>query len=191
MKRRTSSRESVAAITIALALLGNGITLGEDPAKGGTNSITVTSSAFQQGGSIPAKYTCDGSDISPPLKWTGSPAGTKSFALICDDPDAPAGTWVHWVLFNLRASATELSEKVEPVGTLPGGATQGTNSFAKIGYGGPCPPPGKPHRYFFKLYALDTDLPLKPGAAKRDLLHAMEKHILAEGQIMGTYQRKK
>jgi Raf kinase inhibitor-like YbhB/YbcL family protein len=94
-------------------------------------------------------------------------------------------------LFNLRASATELSEKMEPVGTLPGGATQGTNSFTKIGYGGPCPPPGKPHRYFFKLYALDTDLPLKPGAAKRDLLHAMEKHILAEGQIMGTYQRKK
>jgi hypothetical protein len=191
MKRRISCRETVAAITIALALLGNGIALGEDPAKGGANSITVTSSAFQQGGSIPAKYTCDGSNISPPLKWTGSPAGTKSFALICDDPDAPAGTWVHWVLFNLRAPATELGEKMEPAGTLPGGATQGTNSFNKLGYGGPCPPPGKPHRYFFKLYALDADLPLKPGAAKRDLLHAMEKHILAQGQIVGTYQRKK
>ena len=177
---------------MALILFGDGIALSEEPEKAGTsNPITVTSSAFEQGERIPAKYTCDGSDNSPPLKWAGMPPGTKSFALICDDPDAPAGTWVHWVLFNLRATATELDEKVEPAGTLPDGTNQGTNSFTKIGYGGPCPPPGKPHRYFFRLYALDTDLALKPGATKQELLDAMEKHILAQGQIMGSYQRRK
>jgi Raf kinase inhibitor-like YbhB/YbcL family protein len=192
MKRRIASRGSLAAAAIALLLPGNGIAPGEEPQKGETFApITVTSAAFSQGGSIPAKYTCDGSDMPPPLKWAGAPAGTKSFALICDDPDAPAGTWVHWVLFNLRAPATELGEKLERVATLPGGASQGTNSFMKIGYGGPCPPPGKPHRYFFKLYALDTEIPLKPGATKQELLRAMEKHILAQGQLMGTYQRKK
>ena len=190
MKRRIEIRRIVAATAIALALLGNGLGFSEEPAKGGT-PMTVTSAAFQQAGSIPSKYTCEGSDISPPLKWTGSPASTKSFALICDDPDAPAGTWVHWVPYNLRATATELAEKVEASRTLPGGASQGTNSFMKIGYGGPCPPPGKPHRYFFKLYALDTDLALKPGASKQDLLRAMEKHILAHGELMGTYQRRK
>ena len=190
MKRRIEIRRIAAAAATALALLGNGLGFSEEPAQGGT-PMTVTSAAFQQAGSIPSKYTCEGSDISPPLKWSGSPAGTKSFALICDDPDAPAGTWVHWVLFNLRAPATELGEKVETSRAVPGGASQGTNSFMKIGYGGPCPPPGKPHRYFFKLYALDTDLALKPGASKQDLLRAMEKHILARGELMGTYQRKK
>ncbi|HYR57826.1 MAG TPA: YbhB/YbcL family Raf kinase inhibitor-like protein [Chthoniobacteraceae bacterium] len=154
-------------------------------------SLTVTSSAFQANGSIPAKYTCDGGDASPPLAWTGAPAGAKTLALICDDPDAPAGTWVHWVLFGLPASAGELPEKIEPLATLPNGARQGTNDFKKLGYGGPCPPPGKPHRYFFKLYALDIDVALKPGASKQDLLHAIEHHVLAEGQLMGTYQRKK
>jgi Raf kinase inhibitor-like YbhB/YbcL family protein len=192
MKRSIALRGIIVAAMVALILFGLKSASGEEAKKGeAPTSITVTSPVFQQGGSIPAKYTCDGSDISPPLKWGGAPAGTKSFALICDDPDAPAGTWVHWVLFNIRANVSELGEKLEANGTLPGGAIQGTNSFSKIGYGGPCPPSGKAHRYFFKLYALDTEIALKPGATKPELLRAMEKHILAQGQLMGAYQRKK
>jgi hypothetical protein len=177
---------------IALLVLTTGIALGQGPIREqAPASIALTSPAFQSGESIPLKYTCEGSNISPPLRWTGSPAGTKTFALICDDPDAPSGTWVHWVLFNLPASSGALGERVEPAGNLRGGAKQGANSFGKIGYGGPCPPPGKPHRYFFKLYALDAEIALKPGATKQELLRAMEKHVLAQGQLMGTCQRKK
>jgi len=153
--------------------------------------MTLTSSAFATGGSIPAKYTCEGANVSPPLSWTGAPAGTQSVALICDDPDAPAGTWVHWVLYNLPSGVSALAEKMESTPTVSNGAVQGINDFEKTGYGGPCPPPGKPHRYFFKLYALDTNLALKPGATKKALVQAMEHHILAEGQLMGTCQRKK
>jgi Raf kinase inhibitor-like YbhB/YbcL family protein len=192
MKPRIASRGSAAANLIALIILGNGIVPGEEPKNEGASSpIKVTSSAFEAGESIPAKYTCDGADISPPLKWAGAPAGAKSFALICDDPDAPAGTWVHWALFNLPAPAAELGENVARAGALPGGAIQGTNSFTKIGFGGPFPPPGKPHRYFFRLYALDGNLALKPGTTKQELLHAMQKHVVAQGQIMGAYQRRK
>jgi len=153
--------------------------------------IKITSSAFQSGGAIPVKYTCEGEDISPPLAWSGVPNGTKSLALICDDPDAPAGTWVHWVLYDLPATASALSEKFPTAATLPNGAKQGTNDFGKTGYGGPCPPPGKAHRYFFKLYALDAEVSVKTAATKQDLLRAMEHHILGEGQLIGTYQRKK
>ena len=153
-------------------------------------NLKITSTAFTEGEAIPAKYTCQGDDISPPLEWTGAPAGTKSFALICDDPDAPAGTWVHWVIFNLPADASGLPERIDKAETLPDGAAQGTNDFKRTGYGGPCPPPGKPHRYFFKLYALDTVLPLKPKATKEEVLQAMRGHILAEGQLLGTYQRR-
>ena len=153
-------------------------------------SIKITSTAFADGQPIPAKYTCDGNDISPPLQWTNAPANTKSFALICDDPDAPMGIWVHWVLYDLPASVTGLAEDVAKTQFTVSGAKQGMNSWPRLGYGGPCPPPGKSHRYFFKLYALDTLLDLKPGLIKRDLLKAMEGHILAEGQLMGTYQRK-
>jgi Raf kinase inhibitor-like YbhB/YbcL family protein len=156
-------------------------------------SIQITSAAFADGQPIPAKYTCQGRDISPPLQWTNAPANTKSFALITDDPDAPVGTWVHWVhwvLYDLPPNTTELPEGVSKTRVISNGAKQGLNSWPRLGYGGPCPPPGKPHRYFFKLYALDTLLNLKPGVTKKDLLKAMEGHVLAEGQLMGTYQRK-
>lgn len=151
--------------------------------------IKVTSSAFEHEGLIPPKYTCDGSDISPPLQWEGLPEATKSIALISDDPDAPVGTWVHWILFNLPVDTKELTENIPPDETLPNGAIQGTSDFGRIGYGGPCPPSGT-HRYFFKIYALDTELDLAPGARKADLLNAMEGHTLAQGQLIGKYKRQ-
>ena len=155
-----------------------------------TMSIQITSAAFAGGEPIPAKYTCDGNDVSPPLHWTNAPANTKSFALIADDPDAPVGTWVHWVLCDLPGDNNSLPEDVAKTQNITGNAKQGVNDFRRSGYGGPCPPPGKPHRYFFKIYALDTMLDLKPGLTKKDLLKAMEGHVLAQGQLMGTYQRK-
>jgi Raf kinase inhibitor-like YbhB/YbcL family protein len=151
--------------------------------------MELSCSAFSDGSAIPKPFTCDGKDVSPALAWRGAPAGMKSFALICDDPDAPRGTWVHWVLFNIPADASDLAEGVPAAKTLPCGARQGTNDFRKIGYGGPCPPPGKPHRYFFKLYALDAVLELKEGASKQQLLEAMKGRILAETQLMGIYKR--
>ena len=153
-------------------------------------SIQITSTAFSEGQPIPQKYTCQGSDFSPPLAWTNVPSNTKSFALIVDDPDAPAGTWVHWVIYDLPATTTGLAENTPKSAQLPGGAKQGLNDWPRLGYNGPCPPSGKPHRFFFKLYTLDTLLNLKPGATKKDLLKAMEGHVLAEGQLMGTYQRR-
>lgn len=162
---------------------------GPSVQRGGAKmDIRLTSTAFTEGGTIPKKYTCDGADVSPPLEWDNVPEGTKSFALICDDPDAPMGTWVHWVLFNLPADARSLPEAVPPDKELPSGARQGTNDFRKIGYGGPCPPGGT-HRYYFKLYALDTTLDLPAGCTKAQLLRAMEGHVLAEGQLMGKYSR--
>ena len=152
-------------------------------------SIELTSKAFQPGVTIPKQYTGDGADRSPPLGWSEPPSGTKSLALICDDPDAPRGTWVHWVLFNLPAQSRELEEGLPTTETLGNGAEQGKNDFGKIGYGGPAPPKGKPHRYFFKLYALDTRLNLRPGATRNQLLAAMKGHILAEGLLMGKYAR--
>jgi Raf kinase inhibitor-like YbhB/YbcL family protein len=156
----------------------------------GKDHMQLTSTAFSEGAAIPAKYTCDGKNVSPPLKWTGVPAGAKSLALIADDPDAPVGTWVHWVLYDLPATATELAEDAPKSQYVAGSARQGLNDFRHLGYGGPCPPHGKPHRYFFKLYALDASLDLKPGATKKELELAMDKHILAQAQLMGIYQRK-
>ena len=154
-------------------------------------SINLTSSAFAEGAAIPEEYTCQGKNISPPLKWSGVPSETKSLAFIMDDPDAPMGTWVHWVLYDLAPSMTELPEGLPAKEHIAAGSgKEGSNDFKRIGYGGPCPPAGKPHRYFFKLYALDTALDLKPGAKKKDLERAMEKHILAQGQLMATYKRK-
>jgi len=153
-------------------------------------SIQVTSTAFAEGQLIPVKYTCDGPDVSPPLQWSNTPTNSQSFALIADDPDAPVGTWVHWVIYDLPANTTELAENMPKSQQLPNGAKQGVNDFRRTGYGGPCPPSGKPHRYYFKLYALDTKLDLKPGATKNDLLKAMDGHVMAEGQLMGTFQRK-
>ena len=155
-------------------------------------AFTLVSAAFGEGAVIPAKYTCDGVDVSPALTWSGAPAGTRSFALIADDPDAPAGTWVHWVLYNLPADVSELPENIAKVESLDlGGARQGRNDFRRSGYGGPCPPPGPAHRYLFKLYALAAPLTLKAGAQKRDVEAAMEGHVLATTQLMGTYGRSK
>lgn len=150
--------------------------------------MTVTSKAFGEADMIPRKYTCDGEDVSPPLAWSDVPEGTKSLALISDDPDAPVGTWVHWVLYNIPADATELPEGVPSDQTLENGARHGITDFRRPGYGGPCPPGGT-HRYYFKVYALDAALDLDPGATKAQLLAAMEGHILAEGQLMGKYTR--
>jgi Raf kinase inhibitor-like YbhB/YbcL family protein len=153
-------------------------------------NLPLTSSAFSEGQPIPPKYTGQGEDLSPPLKWTNAPVKTKSFALIADDPDAPMGTWVHWVLYDLPPTTTALAEDVAKTQYTTGNAKQGLNDFHRLGYGGPCPPPGKPHRYCFKLYALDRVLDLKPGATKKDVEVAMNGHVLAEGQLLGTYQRK-
>ncbi len=150
--------------------------------------MELRSSAFEQGGMIPTKYTCDGPDISPPLSWSDPPAGTVSFALISDDPDAPVGTWVHWVIWNIPASARALDENVPKTETLPNGASQGITDFRRIGYGGPCPPSGT-HRYFFKLYALDTTLSLPSHTTKSVLEKAMRGHILAQAELMGRYRR--
>jgi Raf kinase inhibitor-like YbhB/YbcL family protein len=151
-------------------------------------SIQLTSAAFEDGGMIPKKFTCDWEDASPPLKWSGIPKGTQSISLICDDPDAPAGTWVHWVLYNVPGDAMELPENMPSDIVLGNGAKQGMNDFRRLGYGGPCPPGGT-HRYFFKIYALDIDIGLEPGATKAELLKAMKGHILGEGQLIGKYTR--
>jgi len=152
-------------------------------------SFEMKSASFTQGQAIPQKYTCDGPDLSAPLAWSDPPAGTLSFALIADDPDAPMGTWVHWVLYDLPPEARVLAEGIPKTETLPDGTRQGRNDFGRIGYGGPCPPPGKAHRYHFKLYALDQKTGLRPGVAKPELLAAIKNHLLAEAQLMGTYKR--
>src|SRR5262245_6544315 len=152
-------------------------------------SLEITSTAFQEGQPIPKQYTADGRNVSPPLQWSDPPGGTRAFAMVCEDPDAPRGTFTHWVLFNLPAESRELGEGVPAEPTLPKGAAQGNNDFGKPGYGGPSPPPGKPHRYLFKLTALDTRLDLRPGATKDQLQAAMRGHDLAEGQLTGTYGR--
>jgi Raf kinase inhibitor-like YbhB/YbcL family protein len=151
--------------------------------------MKLTSETFQPGQPIPVECTCDGEDRSPELAWGEIPVATRSFGLICDDPDAPRGTWVHWVLFNLPADAVQLTQGVPRDPELPSGARQGVNDSGEIGYSGPCPPPGKPHRYFFRLYSLDSSLNLAPGVTRSVLDRAMADHILAEASIMGTYQR--
>jgi Raf kinase inhibitor-like YbhB/YbcL family protein len=157
--------------------------------KGGSMPLEISSAAFSAGETIPKKFTCDGPDVSPQLKWNDLPAKTQSIALIMDDPDAPAGTWVHWVLYDLPANTRELPEGAAKQEQLSGGARQGRNDFGKIGYGGPCPPPGKPHRYFFKLYALEAKLGLKAGATKDDVERAMKGHVLAQAELIGKYGR--
>ena len=152
-------------------------------------AITITSTAFREGEPIPSKYTCDGINVSPPLNWDDPPENAESFALIGDDPDAPMGTWVHWVVYNIPADVREFPENVPSSPTLSNGAVQGITDFRSTGYGGPCPPSGT-HRYFFKIYALDTMLNLGPGATKKQLIDAMRGHVLAEGQLMGTYKRQ-
>lgn len=152
------------------------------------SALILTSTAFKEGQPIPRQYTCDGVNVSPPLEWTGVPRNAKTLAIIADDPDAPAGTWVHWVLYNTPAKNIGFVENVPATENLKAGGFQGKNDFGKIGYGGPCPPSGT-HRYFFKIFAVDTELPLKAGAAKADVEKAMEGHIVGQGQLMGTYSR--
>ncbi|MFQ5679268.1 MAG: YbhB/YbcL family Raf kinase inhibitor-like protein [Gemmatimonadota bacterium] len=151
--------------------------------------MELTSDAFADGGEIPVPHTCDGEDLSPALSWSGPPEGTTSLALIADDPDAPVGTWVHWVVYRIPPELRGLPEGVPADPELPDGTRQGRNDFRRVGYGGPCPPPGRRHRYFFKLYALDAHPDLAPGATKRDLLDAMEGHVLGRAQLVGTYGR--
>lgn len=172
-------------ILILVVLTGAGCASSAPQAPEGEYLMTIqlTSTAFSEGSTIPQKYTCVAENISPALSWTGIPTNAQSLAVIVDDPDAPSGTWVHWVLFNLPSDQGSLSEGVQGVGT------SGTNGFRKLGYGGPCPPPGKPHRYYFKLYALDMVLNLQSGATKADVEKAMKGHILAQGQLMGKFGR--
>jgi len=151
--------------------------------------IKIESSAFKNEEMIPSKYTCDGENVSPPLTWSEPPSGTKSFALIADDPDAPGGTFVHWVAYNISPNIREFPENVE-IKPMSPDTVEGTNHFGDENYGGPCPPSGT-HRYYFKLYALDTTLALKSGAGKNAVLKAMEGHILAQGELMGKYSRKR
>jgi hypothetical protein len=150
-------------------------------------SLSITSTAFVQGQPIPTAYSCDGKGISPPLSWGGAPAGTKSFALLMDDPDAPSGTYVHWVIYNIPFAATGLVEAMPKDAHLADGSVQGQNSGRRPGYTGPCPPGGT-HRYFFKLFALDTTLSLASGN-KEELLQAAQGHVLAQGELMGTFSR--
>jgi len=149
----------------------------------------LKSASFTSGGIIPKQFTCDGSDVSPALSWTEPPPNTQSFALIMDDPDVPVGTFVHWVVYNLPATTRHLPEHLPGNDELQGGGVQGVNDFPMTGYGGPCPPPGKPHRYLFNLYALDTKLDLKAQARKKDVEQAMKGHVLAEATLMGRYGR--
>ena len=152
------------------------------------SGMKLTSTAFKEGEPIPRAYTCDGPNVSPALEWSGVPKSAKTLAIICDDPDAPSGTWVHWVLYNLPAENIGLVENTPATESLRAGGFQGKNDFEKLGYGGPCPPSGT-HRYFFKTYALDVELPLKAGATKAELEKAMEGHIVGQAQLMGTYRR--
>ena len=154
-----------------------------------TAAFAVSSAAFANGAEIPRRYTCDGADVSPALTWQGAPAGTQSIALIVDDPDASVGTWTHWLLWNIPSKVTLLAEGQPKVESLDNGARQGLNDFRRIGYGGPCPPPGNPHRYFFRLFALDARLDLKAGSPRADPEAALKPHILAEAEWMGTYKR--
>jgi Raf kinase inhibitor-like YbhB/YbcL family protein len=150
-------------------------------------SITLMSPAFQQGQPIPVVHTCDGQDRSPALAWSGLPAGTRSLVLLCDDPDAPVGTWVHWVLYDMAPDQTGLAEGAGA--GAAGGGVQGRNSWKRTGYGGPCPPPGKPHRYFFVLYALDAKVNLPEGATQAQVEAAMKGHVIGRGELMGVYGR--
>lgn len=179
-----ANRANVAATPAATAGVGN-------TTKGGDRmTLKLTSAAFEEGGMIPSRYTCDGENVSPPLSWSGVPETAKTLALVADDPDAPRGTWVHWVVYRIPATEKGLPENVPAREALDDGTRQGHNDFKNTGYGGPCPPSGA-HRYFFKLYALDVEPDLPPGVSKEQLLKASEGHVVAEGQLMGRYQRSK
>jgi Raf kinase inhibitor-like YbhB/YbcL family protein len=171
------------------AACGNSAMRSDPRTAPSASGFQLRSDAFKEGETIPAQFTCEGADISPPLEWANVPNGTRSFALIMEDPDAPAGVWTHWVVFNLPAGMKLMDANLPKRPNLPGGGLQGTNSFGRTGYGGPCPPPGNAHRYYIHLYALDSTLNLQPGAQKEEVLAAMKGHILGEAQLMGRFKR--
>lgn len=193
------TRNQLLMAAIAIAVIATGAmlyyyqTLKKEEAvlakEGEVGGLYISSPIFKDGEAIPKKYTRDGEDVSPPLVWGGAPEGTKSYTLIMDDPDAPLRVFTHWVIFNLPAEIDDLPEDVPKQKALENGGAQGMNDFGAIGYGGPSPPRGKPHRYRFHLYALDTLLKLEAGASKQELLDAMEGHVLAEAEIVGIYSR--
>ncbi|EEF57031.1 YbhB/YbcL family Raf kinase inhibitor-like protein [Pedosphaera parvula] len=157
----------------------------------GTNTLKLSSASFSDGQPIPEKYTCEGKNFSPPLSWNGGVPGTKTFALTCVDPDAPGGTWTHWIIYNLPENVTELPENISKVEAPPSGGRQGVNSFHKVGYSGPCPPRGQTHHYIFEVYALNEQLQLKSKASRKDFEAAIKGHVLARGRLVGTYQKKR
>jgi Raf kinase inhibitor-like YbhB/YbcL family protein len=182
-----SATAAVLALTLALLLASRSIAF---PARLAPSlQFAISTPSFADGGDIAKKFTCDGADVSPQLAWTDPPAGTLTFALLTDDPDAPVGNWNHWTMWNLPPNLRGLPEGVPRKRRLPDGSQQGENDFAKPGYNGPCPPPGDPHRYYFKLFALDVKLALKPRAGKKELEAAMKQHILAHAEWMGRYGR--
>jgi Raf kinase inhibitor-like YbhB/YbcL family protein len=172
-----------------LAIVALAFLVASSPSPGGTMSLDLNTTAFQHQKEIPEKFTCKGADLSPELVWTGTPDGTKTFALIVDDPDAPAGAWVHWVAFNIPVSVTQFHEGMPKDAELKDGTRQGKNDFGKLGYNGPCPPPGGYHRYYFRLYALDAVLDLKPGATRQDLDRAMAHKVIGKAELMGKFKR--
>jgi len=176
-------------VAISISFFMSPILPASGLAGGPPMQLALSSPAFSNGGSIPKKFTCDGPDVSPQLAWSESAAATKSFALLVDDPDAPVGNWNHWTAWNLPATSQGLPEGVSKDARLADGTEQGRNDFGKTGYNGPCPPPGKPHRYYFKLFALDTNLDLKAGSRKKELEAAMKGHVLTQAEWMGTYGR--
>ena len=181
------TKKTLPAVALLLLLLS--FPFGNLWSQGGHSmSFVVKSGSFTEGGTIPQRYTCDGADVSPGLTWAGAPEGTQSLALIADDPDAPVGTWTHWIIWNIPPG-NALPEAMPKTDTLIDGSRQGRNDFKRIGYGGPCPPPGKAHRYFFRLYALNAKLDLKAGASRADLEHAMKGRVLAQAELMGKYGR--
>jgi Raf kinase inhibitor-like YbhB/YbcL family protein len=193
------TRFNLGSIVTACLLVAGGCSSGRSDSQGGAKQeaagekapmeIKISSPAFQEGKAIPKSNTCEGEDVSPALRWEGVPDSAKSLALICEDPDAPRGTWIHWVIWGIPAIEHSLPDRVPRSAKLPSGASQGLNDFKEIGYRGPCPPPGGPHRYFFRLFVLDS-MPSPPErATAADLRRSMEGHILAEGALMGTYKR--
>jgi Raf kinase inhibitor-like YbhB/YbcL family protein len=186
---RNTSRVIMILITTLCALSAAAQTGASKPDQGGSSMFSLHTASFTPGGSIPERYTCSGADVSPAIDWGETPQGTKSFALIVDDPDAPSGTFTHWVIYDIPAESKGFSQDVPKSERLDDGSLQGRNSFGRIGYSGPCPPPGKPHRYFFKLYALSTKPTLDPGATRQQLETAMKGRILAQTELMGTFKR--
>ena len=178
-----------ALLMVMAAVCGNSSLRSAQSPSPPPSGFRIESAAFKQGAFIPPRFSCSGENVSPPLRWTNPPAGARSFALIVEDPDAPGGVWTHWVVFNLPAQSRALDENAPKQDKLPNGGLQGLSSFGSVGYGGPCPPPGNAHRYFFRLYALDNVLRLQPRARREDLLSALKGHTLGEAQLMGTFKR--